>query len=256
MQRLTALRPATALLVSGLLTAACQSSPPGLGASATDSTQGDSPRQAARWSLSPGPPGTPLPPPDPRAADDWPLEFKRFIDAALELFKPGNPEPTQEEFETKLGIKLVPFDWKKTNATWRKAYLVEAPWIYQPKPTDPAWAGKKNALIELNVREKGVRAYLLEFRMGQHLPSCINPYALAIYTGANFTNRDHNPHQAPLPVWPRAYEWGMFKRGYYGRYTSNMGFSIGVNVTNHAGPAQHDATCVATFNISARFKEN
>ncbi|WP_232324489.1 hypothetical protein, partial [Variovorax sp. WDL1] len=102
--------------------------------------------------------------------------------------------------------------------------------------------------------EAGLRIYMLEFRMDPEMPICINPYDLAIYTGANFTNSDHSPHQLPRPIWASAYEWGMFKRGYYGRYTSNKGFTISVDVSRSRGNTQQDAACVTGFWISTRFR--
>ncbi|WP_198161200.1 hypothetical protein, partial [Variovorax sp. WDL1] len=102
--------------------------------------------------------------------------------------------------------------------------------------------------------EAGLRIYMLKFVMDKEMPTCINPYDLAIYTGATFTNVDHSPHQLPRPIWARAYEWGMFKRGYYGTYTSNKGFSISVNAGHSRGPAQHDATCITALSISSSFK--
>ncbi|PNG52911.1 MULTISPECIES: hypothetical protein [unclassified Variovorax] len=195
-----------------------------------------------------------------RAARNWPPEFRRFVDEALDLFKPGNKEPALQEFETKLGIRLLPSNWKKTDHDGRmQVYRVEAPWIYRVKSTDPPRLADLSTLTELprpltTSPEAGLRIYMLEFRMDPEMPICINPYDLAIYTGANFTNSDHSPHQLPRPIWASAYEWGMFKRGYYGRYTSNKGFTISVDVSRSRGNTQQDAACVTGFWISTRFR--
>lgn len=258
MKRLRRLKLTTALLAAGMLATACDSTP---NDKASLETPGPSAAQATAL-LAPGPDGTPLPPRNSEASRNWPPEFKRFIDEALELFKPGTKEPTLQEFEEKLGIKLLPSDWKKTEDDGRmQVYRVEAPWIYRVKPTDPPFWADLSTLTELprpftSSPEAGLRIYRLGFKLDSAISPCINPYDLAIYTGANFTNSDVNPHQLPRPIWPDAYEWGMFKRGYYGRYTSNKRFSISVNAFNSSGPAQHDATCINTFGISASFKPN
>ncbi|WP_143684774.1 hypothetical protein [Variovorax sp. KK3] len=212
--------------------------------------------------LTPQPDGSPLPPRDARAADRWPSEFKRFIDEAIELFKPGSREPTLQEFEAKLGIKVLPSDWKKKDDDSRmQVYRVEAPWIYRPEPTDPPFWAQLNTLTELQrpspgSSTAGQRIYRLAFKMDPSMVPCIDAYDLAIYTGANFSNSDASPHQSPRPIWSEAYEWGMFKRGHTGRYTSNKRFSLTVSVANSGDSPPRGATCVATFGISANFIPN
>lgn len=261
LQRGRGSRLRVALLSIGCLASACSSPPGKESVSPQVSLPSDvSERHEPTLPLVPGPDGTPLPPRNPGAARNWPPEFRRFVDEALVLFRPRTREPTLEEFEMKLGIKLLPGKWKKTEDDGRmQVYRVEAPWIYRVKPTDPPRWADLSTLTELprpytTSPEAGLRIYMLKFVMDKGLYACINPYDLAVYTGATFTNYDQSPHQLPRPIWARAYEWGMFKRGYYGTYTSNKGFTISVNSTSSIGPAQHDATCVTSFWISNSFE--
>jgi hypothetical protein len=209
--------------------------------------------------LRPGPAGTPLPPRNTDAAHNWPPEFKRFIDAALEMFREGQPEPSIEEFEARLGIKLTPKPPGGTPAPDANSFhRAEASWIPSPpspRPPErmsPEW---RSLLAELPSSSAGIRRYLLSIEIDPTRRYCISPYALAIYTGARFTNIDNvPPSERPRPEWARAYEWGMFKRGYFGNYRSDMGFGFRANAPAKWTTAERDANCILDFRISANFK--
>jgi hypothetical protein len=208
-------------------------------------------------SLRAGPDGTPLPPRDPEVARDWPPEFRRFVDTALAMFRDGNPEPSIEEFEKRLGIALSDPTRPKEGDHLQR-HDVRAPWVRERHPFlvgPPA-----SYLAEMRDKDAGgrhpsSRRYLLRFEMNENPRYCISPYALAIYTGARFTNSDNPvPHQKPRPEWVNAYEWGMFKRGHYGNYDSNMGMGVWVNASRLRSRATDDATCITIFRIGASFR--
>jgi hypothetical protein len=193
--------------------------------------------------------GTPLPARNPAVADRWPPDLRHQVDTLLGLFANRRQPPSVSEIEKTLGVQLI--EWPSTGSldsmVVAKKYSVQG---WSPTHTDFAEAmrrGDQSYFIS-----KGDPA-LHRIVLPIHRPGyCLDPYELAIYTGASFRNGDSSTH-TEVRHWPPAYVWGMFAWSRSGQYIGR-GLSIAVGHRTQAGQADiHQNGCVLALGVFESF---
>jgi hypothetical protein len=201
--------------------------------------------------------GTPLAPRHQDAARDWPVDFRRFIDGALFLFRDGNSEPKIDEFRKKLHIQVTQIPGMTLGELhylgMEQFYRAEASWATEDWPIGDSRARDNNFLAEMKRPEAyRANAYLRTYYLVMEIDRnrlCVDPYALAIYTGATFSL-----DQIGSPAAAKQYEWGMFNKSRSGTYASNMNFSVAISPRVSTRETTSTATCVQIITFSNEFK--
>jgi hypothetical protein len=203
------------------------------------------------------PEGTTLPPRNQDAARDWPVDFRRFIDGALFLFRDGNSEPKIDEFRKKLHIQITQIPGMTLGELhylgMEQFYRAEASWATEDWPIGDSRARDHNFLAETKRPEAyRANAYLRTYYLVMEIDRnrlCVDPYALAIYTGATFS-----VDQIGAPAGVKRYEWGMFNKTGAGMYTSNMNFDLSIAPAANATGATSTANCVRVITFNSKFR--
>jgi hypothetical protein len=208
--------------------------------------------------LVPQPEGTPLPPRDPRIADHWPPDLKQLIDNMLALFpkNPADKPPSVKEVEQKIGIRLTERQLRPDEAFyWSKWYIVSGTRYVDPDALVPEGSDLRGSYaIDTGRYSDGRQTQTLTLVIAPKQSGfCLNPYELAVYTGAAFVNEDVTRHAIPR-TWPPSYVWGMFGWSNVGRYGAR-GFSIAVGIDRD--PATQEIKqigCVHAINVRGRYE--
>lgn len=173
--------------------------------------------QPARTAYKQGEDGITLPPKSQEAAKYWPPEFRMFFDSALAIFKRGGREPSIEELEQILNIRLslLP-ETGRSSATTKISEFTVSGITFEPQERT-GWEHRFNILENLKTHTSKWQFTVVAD------PSrfCINPYEIAIYLGEEFSGVDMRLHMENLDAWPPSYKWGLFKRGSQGIHLSN-----------------------------------
>lgn len=201
--------------------------------------------------------GTPLPPRNQDAARDWPVDFRRFIDGALFLFRDGNSEPKIDDFRKKLHIQITQIPGMTLGELhylgMEQFYRAEASWATEDWPIGDSRARDNNFLAEMKRPEAyRANAYLRTYYLVMEINRnrlCVDPYALAIYTGANFSL-----DQIGSPAAAKQYEWGMFNKTGAGMYTSNMNFDLSIAPAANGTGTTSTTNCVRVITFSSKFR--
>ena len=170
--------------------------------------------QPARRAFESGADGTPLPPQNPDASKYWPPEFKKFLDAALALFKRGGKEPKIAEVEKALNVRLTPELKINSESGVLRDFRVHGVHFGPPEPMK---RGHYLAVLG-SAREPNVSWQMTILVDAERY--CVSPYEIAIYLGESFSEIDRRVHVERRDGWPPSYTWGMFKRGSQGVHTS------------------------------------
>jgi hypothetical protein len=200
----------------------------------------------------------PLPPRNVHIADTWPPQWKRRVDALLALFSSRSTAPSAEEIAARLGVELQDLPTGDQARSYAKIYAVRAsgtpagkpptyhlnPWDYGPFYfiSTPSAKGAQMHTFTMTVADAGF---------------CLNPYELAIYTGASFSGGMHIPsysgnRSAPKP-WHNAYARDMFKSSPVNTYRAE---SFHITTLPVRDPRTHKVTdegCVQTMGVTADF---
>jgi len=201
--------------------------------------------QPARRAFEPGADDTPLPPKSSEAAKYWPPEFKRFLDAAVPLLKRGGKEPSVEEIERVLNVRLTPeLNIYPGSGILRKYRLSNIPF----GPLEPMKWGHYLSILG-NTRESMTSWHLTILVDAKQY--CINPYEIAIYFGEPFSEHDLRTDIVNRDGWPPSYTWGMFKRGSQGVHLSN---TVWITTPKQVFNQPHrDPGCITNLRLFGKF---
>ncbi|WP_219211616.1 hypothetical protein [Variovorax boronicumulans] len=205
--------------------------------------------------LVPQPEGTPLPPRDLRIAERWPPEIKQLIDSMLSLFPKGERPPNVREVEKKMGIVLTERLLKQEEMGYlSKRYVVSGTRYMALVSGFPEGSDLEQRYYIDNGRNTGGerRQVLTLVTSPPQSGFCLDPYELAVYTGATFINGDTTVH-SDIRIWAPAYVWGLFDWSRTGRYIG-QGFSIVIGVNPPDQKREPDSTnCVQTITVQGRY---
>lgn len=166
---------------------------------------------SAMSSASRGVDGSPLPAKDPKVAENWPAALRNRVDAVLTVFREGASPPSKEDIERRLNIEMTditssmsaPRSFSKVYRTQRTDSLpprhLSLPSMFGPYyfvSLNPSYGGQTHAL-GIDIEEKNF---------------CLDPYELAIYTGASFSEGEPSHPHTNFLRWENHYSWGMFKK--------------------------------------------
>ncbi len=200
----------------------------------------------------------PLPPRNAHIADTWPPDLKRQVDALLALFNSRTIAPANEEIMALLNVDMQerqPRDYEigsyakiyevrtsgtpaNTPAAHRGTWLDYGPFYFV---STPSAQGMQTHRLTMPVAAAGF---------------CLNPYELAIYTGASFSGGmpplpPHGP--APRAPWHKAYAWDMFKSSPVDTYTAEHFHIRTLPVRDQRTRKVTDEGCVQTMGVTATF---
>lgn len=200
----------------------------------------------------------PLPPRNVRIADTWPPDVKRRVDALLALFSSRTTAPSTEEIAAQLRVELQDLPTGKQARHYAKIYAVrpsgtptgkppayyQRPWDYGPFYfiSTPSAQGAQTHTFTMTVAAAGF---------------CLNPYELAIYTGAGFSGGISSSPYSYDPSgpksWHKAYAWDMFKSSPVDTYRAEHFHIRTLPVRDQRTRKVTDEGCVQTMGVTASF---
>ena len=129
--------------------------------------------------------GEPLPPPNKDIARHWPPEIKQLVDDMLELFSRQERESlSAEQIEQKLKIKLERTPLKTDQGGVTANYnITQSIWL--TLRADPPDTRSLGVYWFIEHKKTGKTHHHLELALDRDR-YCLNPYELAIYTGAKY----------------------------------------------------------------------
>lgn len=188
-------------------------------------------------------------------ADTWPPDLKRRVDTLLALFSSRSTAPTAEEIMAQLNLELQerqPQGYEVSN--YVKIY--EAHTNGTPAAYRGNWWDYGPFYFISTPSAKGTRTHT--FTIPVTTPAfCLNPYELAIYTGASFSGGippppSFQPSQ-PKP-WNNAYAWDMFKSSPVNTYRARDFHIRTLPVRDPQTGKVTDEGCVQTMGVTASFR--
>lgn len=177
---------------------------------------------------------TPLPSRDASVAAHWPKEIKTLLDNLLSLFPRDGEAPTVREIERRFGISLTERELRMEELySYSKYYVIGGTRYTRKQERSPQESGY--AIFKPSY---GSQAHVLTLAISpKESGFCLDPYELAVYTGAKFSNGDVSVH-VKVRHWPPAYVWGMFSWSKDTRYIADQRFAISI------ASSQSSASCV------------
>lgn len=201
----------------------------------------------------------PLPPKDVRIADPWPPEVKRRVDTLLTLFRERSAAPDMQEIMVRLNVvlqELLPkdaFEAKGYANIYEVRANATAASSTPPAPRGNWWDyGPHYFISSPSANGAQMHAFTMVLTDADF---CLNPYELAIYTGASFSDGIGYPsfsRDRSIP-WLNEYAWDMFKRSSTDTYRAKE-FHIKTRpVRDKTTQVVTDEGCVQTMGVTASF---
>lgn len=199
----------------------------------------------------------PLPPRNVHIADTWPPDVKRRVDTLLALFSSRTTAPSAEEIAALLGVELQDLPSGEQARYYAKIYAVRASGTPAGKP--PAyrvhpWNYGSFYFIS-TPSAKGAQTHTFTMAVAD-AGFCLNPYELAIYTGASFSGDSEPPYSynpSGPKSWHKAYAWDMFKSSPVDTYRSEHFHIRTQSVRDQRTRKVTDEGCVQTMGVTAYF---
>ncbi len=201
----------------------------------------------------------PLPPRNVHIADTWPPDVKRRVDTLLALFDSRSPAPSNEEIIAKLNVELQERQLRGHEANYYvKIYEVHTSGT--PVGKTPAYRGNwwdyGSFYFISTPSAKGTQTHTFTMVVAD-ADFCLNPYELAIYTGASFSggipSSPYSYNPSGPKSWHKAYAWDMFKSSPADTYRAEH-FHIRTRpVRDQRTRKVTDEGCVQTMGVTAFF---